>query len=243
MRYITAIWNEIVTWCHGGMEPIDYGLLYNWYAATDARNIAADGWHVPTHNDFKTLILYIDPTATDAIYGGYHFIESLIAGAELKETGETYWIDPNTGATNSMLFNGRGAGYRDAGDGDFYVIKESYFIWLNESEEDPYVYMGSPGYHANTEAYAGSDLKGVGYSIRLLKDSTTLSDGEAGIYTGNDGKVYRTICIGTQEWVAHNLVETKYRNGDPIPEVTDDAAWAALITGALCAYDNNWNNV
>jgi predicted transcriptional regulator len=28
-----------------------------------------------------------------------------------------------------------------------------------------------------------------------------------------------------------------------IPEVTDNTAWAALTTGALCAYNNNWDNV
>jgi uncharacterized protein (TIGR02145 family) len=30
-----------------------------------------------------------------------------------------------------------------------------------------------------------------------------------------------------------------YRNGDPIPEVTDQATWEALTTGAWCYYDNN----
>jgi len=39
------------------------------------------------------------------------------------------------------------------------------------------------------------------------------------------------------------LAETKYRDGSLIPEVTDNTAWAALTTGALCAYDNDWNNV
>ena len=80
-------------------------------------------------------------------------------------------------------------------------------------------------------------------SIRLIKDSTTLTHGQTGTYTGNDGKVYRTICIGTQEWLADNLCETLYRDGSPIPEVTDNATWAALTTGALCAYNNDWNNV
>jgi uncharacterized protein (TIGR02145 family) len=51
-----------------------------------------------------------------------------------------------------------------------------------------------------------------GLSVRFVKTSTTLTDGQSGTYTGNDGKVYRTICIGTQEWLADNLNETKYRN-------------------------------
>ena len=76
-----------------------------------------------------------------------------------------------------------------------------------------------------------------------MKTTTSLTHGQTGTYTGNDGKIYRTICIGTQEWLADNLCETKYRNGDSIPEVTDDSAWAALTTGAMCAYNNDWSNV
>ena len=53
---------------------------------------------------------------------------------------------------------------------------------------------------------------------------------------------YRVVLIGTQDWLAENLCETKYRNGELIPEVTDDIDWAALTTGALCAYDNDWDN-
>mgnify|MGYP006914138474 FL=1 len=79
-------------------------------------------------------------------------------------------------------------------------------------------------------------------SLRIVKKSTTLLNGEEGTYTGNDGKAYRTICIGTQEWLADNLCETKYRNGDMIPIVTDNTAWAALTTGAMCYYDNDINN-
>jgi len=87
-----------------------------------------------------------------------------------------------------------------------------------------------------------SDNPKVGKSIRLVKDSTTLTDGQEGTYTGNDGKVYRTICIGTHEWLADNLKETKYRNGDIISVITDDYQWSQLTTGARCAYNNNETN-
>jgi uncharacterized protein (TIGR02145 family) len=38
--------------------------------------------------------------------------------------------------------------------------------------------------------------------------------------------------------MSSNLDVAFYRNGDPIPQVTDPAAWAGLTTGAWC-YNNN----
>lgn len=49
-----------------------------------------------------------------------------------------------------------------------------------------------------------------------------------------------TIC--TQVWMLKNLEVTAYRNGDPIPQVTDQATWAGLTTGAWCYYSNNSAN-
>ena len=48
-----------------------------------------------------------------------------------------------------------------------------------------------------------------------------------------------TIPIDTQLWGCANLDVTEYANGDPIPEVTDQATWAALTTGAWCYYNND----
>lgn len=47
------------------------------------------------------------------------------------------------------------------------------------------------------------------------------------------------ITIGTQVWKAKNLDVTTYRDGTPIPKVTDPAVWAALTTGAYCYYNND----
>lgn len=46
------------------------------------------------------------------------------------------------------------------------------------------------------------------------------------------------VIIGNQTWTTKNLDVSYYRNGDPIPQVTDSAQWAALTTGAWC-YKNN----
>ena len=48
-----------------------------------------------------------------------------------------------------------------------------------------------------------------------------------------------TVVIGTQEWMLRNLDVTKYRNGDDIPEITDQTQWNNLTTGAWCYYNND----
>jgi len=53
-----------------------------------------------------------------------------------------------------------------------------------------------------------------------------------------EGNVYKTITIGTQTWMAENLRTTAYRNGDPIPEVSDNSAWKNLNSHAYCNYEN-----
>jgi len=53
-----------------------------------------------------------------------------------------------------------------------------------------------------------------------------------------DGNVYTTVTIGTQVWMVENLKTTKYRNGDPIPNVSDNTQWSNLTTGAHCNYNN-----
>jgi uncharacterized protein (TIGR02145 family) len=61
--------------------------------------------------------------------------------------------------------------------------------------------------------------------------------------TDYDGNVYQTLLIGDQCWMMKNLEVIHYRNGDPIPNVTDAGAWSDLSTGAYCEYNNNPANV
>jgi len=57
-----------------------------------------------------------------------------------------------------------------------------------------------------------------------------------------DGNNYNTLKIGTQVWTVENLKTTKYNDGTPIPNVTDNNTWTKLKTGAYSNYDNLESN-
>ena len=57
-----------------------------------------------------------------------------------------------------------------------------------------------------------------------------------------DGNFYPIAKIGDQIWTISNLKVTRYRNGDPIPEVQDNTAWINQTEGAWSYYDNDGSN-
>jgi uncharacterized protein (TIGR02145 family) len=76
-------------------ECVDiYGLLYNWFAVTDARKIAPEGWHVPSYNEWEILNEYICSW-----------------GTKLRQVGTNNWRSPNEGATNETGFTALPGGH------------------------------------------------------------------------------------------------------------------------------------
>jgi uncharacterized protein (TIGR02145 family) len=51
--------------------------------------------------------------------------------------------------------------------------------------------------------------------------------------------VKAVVWIGCTPWATKNLDVTTYRDGTPIPLLTNAAAWAADTMGAYCYYNNN----
>jgi len=60
---------------------------------------------------------------------------------------------------------------------------------------------------------------------------------EHGDLQGDCSTVLTTICH--QDWMVKNLDVDHYKNGDPIPQVTDQSIWMGLKTGAWCYYTND----
>ncbi len=142
-----------------------YGLLYNWYAIDDSRNIAPEGWHIPTEGNWVTLRNYL---------GG-----SSYAGGKMKTTGtieggDGLWYDPNTGATNESGFSGIPGGYRYyyVGYGNEYYtyssIGGSAFFWASTSE--PYNVQLDYNYSVLWGDHTPSWLEKTGFSVRCVKD-------------------------------------------------------------------------
>lgn len=203
---------------------VNYGYLYNWYVVLDARNVAPAGWHVSDAFEHFALRTYL---------GG-----ASVAGGKVKTAGTTFWNTPNTGATNEVGFNSKGNGVR-TNVGGFTTINTVGTFWAGIA---PSSITYAETTNTGTAWGSGSTTAKAGCGIRLVKDATTLTEGQTSWMTGNDGKVYQTICINGKEWTSENICETKYRNGDAIPKVTDNSAWAALTSGAYCSYGNNDSN-
>lgn len=198
------------------------GDLYTWLAASDPRNIANEGWEVPLQVDYYNLRQFL---------GG----ES-VAGGKMKSVEPGKWNAPNTGATNETGFNGVPTGVRLNTSFDGMGI--SARLWCRDQHD---VSFGRICALSNTSAalYTNSSYsKNFGLGIRLRKTGATdLANGESGAYTGNDGKVYRTICINGVEWLADNLCETEFRNGDPIPYVDSSGFWG--YSAERCYYNDD----
>ena len=112
---------------------INYGYLYNWWAATDSKNIAASGWHLPTLNDWHILLLYVDSSSTQTYCP---------TGGKLKENDFEHWSSPNSGATNEFHFNALGTGYRTNSGGFANLTQGTTYVVIDDGPFSDYSMCG-----------------------------------------------------------------------------------------------------
>nr|MBN2278777.1 fibrobacter succinogenes major paralogous domain-containing protein [candidate division Zixibacteria bacterium] len=167
----SAIWSGLTTGAYCNYENdqghvATYGRLYNWYAVDDGRNIAPEGWHVPSDAEWKQLEIYLGMSQSEADATGFR---GTTEGGKLKEAGGTHWANPNAGATNESGFSGLPGGVRYDYGSLFYNLGTYAAFWSSS--------VGSSGrawarylhwYHSQVQRY--DYFMHDGYSVRCVRD-------------------------------------------------------------------------
>lgn len=167
------MWGNLTegAWCsYENTRDVDfiatYGLMYNWYAVDDERGLCPTGWHVPTDEDWSTLVAHVDAGDGTTDENG----NNTVAGGRLKETGTLHWDWPNRFADNSSGFTAIPGGNRfTSWDKEFSYVGYTCYMWSSSLWEGIVpLYRG-----INTDfATIGRQSTGpnIGMSVRCVKD-------------------------------------------------------------------------
>lgn len=154
-----AQWAALTTgaWCYYSYQTANgtvYGKLYNWYAVNDPRGLAPTGWHVPTNDEWISLIDFLGGTAE--------------AGALLKEAGTMRWQAPNTAATNASGIKALPGGYCMA-DGSFSGLGTKGYWWVADNYNPTNAWC--TGLYNDTKTITRAPIdKRQGFSVRIVKN-------------------------------------------------------------------------
>jgi uncharacterized protein (TIGR02145 family) len=147
-------------WCYYNNDAENgkkYGKLYNWYAVSDIRGLASEGWHIPSDSEWSSMLEHL---------GG----EDVVGEVIRNDNG---W-EENSNGTNESGFSGLPGGFRagELGDSLEKLFNEEGFSgnWWTSSELSStsawYRYL----YYGNAYSRRDFNNKANGFSVRCLRD-------------------------------------------------------------------------
>ncbi|MCD4695569.1 MAG: hypothetical protein K8S16_04940, partial [Bacteroidales bacterium] len=148
------------------------GGLYQWsemmnYAnEPEVQGICPDGWHIPTDFDWQIL-----EGAVDGVYGignpewANTDWRGSDAGGNLKQTGTTNWMSPNTGATDAFGFTALPGGY--IVQGEYWGGMWKGYFWSSHNVEN---FFRNMDWNQKTIRRDNGVGGGLAISVRCMKD-------------------------------------------------------------------------
>ena len=154
-----------------GNDPANadiYGNLYNWYAVDDSRNIAPEGWHVPTDAEWKELEMHLGMSQSEAdqtSWRGTNKGSKLAGNADLWNDGAF----ENNAAFGSSGFKALPGGYRNYYGGNYYHLGSHGYFWSSSEYYNNGAWARVLNYNYSG-VYRYSNYKEGGRSIRCVRD-------------------------------------------------------------------------
>ena len=148
---------KIPVWCYYNNDPKmnnTYGKLYNWYAVSDPRGLAPEGWEIPSEAQWSELVEWL---------GG----KTKAAYALKSRNG---WAGNGNG-TNISDFNAKPGGGRYY-DGSFEGLEEYANWWTATEFNESYAYDRNLN-DGTSNALAYYSMKEDGFSVRCIRQSTS----------------------------------------------------------------------
>ncbi len=143
-------------WCYYKNNPANekkYGKLYNWYAVNDPRGLAPSGWHLPNHEDLKSVATVLAGES---------------AREEQKSPAASIWRYPALAVDEGIHFHAEAGGIREAGD-TFNFLGEDACLWSTSEQSSAHAWYGQFNFQNSTIKITGLDKK-AGASVRCIRD-------------------------------------------------------------------------
>lgn len=173
-------------WSYGGVESNVniFGRLYTWYAATDSRDIAPEGWHLPSDSDFYFLENYLYQNGYNYTYdftnnelgksvasSSLWVLDYIDDGIDFPHPDTRIDIIGCNSNNNFSFFNALPAGLRYS-DGTYGYLQYGTDFW-SSTEYSKVEAFGRELTNVNSNFHRCYISKNDGCSIRCIKDSPT----------------------------------------------------------------------
>ncbi len=176
-KYIASIQSDSARWANdttGAYCVYDNvytapGLLYNWYAITNANQLAPAGWHIPSDEEWKTMEEYLGMSASDA--NNINWRGTNEADKLKIQSYENWQVSNNVFSTNESGFTALAGSCRvfnnEWGTPGLGSIGFWWTSTLNPSTNQAwYRYLD----YKSSQVFRNYVSKNYGFSVRCIKD-------------------------------------------------------------------------